>query len=210
MTGINYNGKYSMSAIIAMMKDLLADVTIAEKDKKDIIEKLLMNSSDADLKSKPGERPYVQRNETFEGALLVNQSGRRNLTLLIEIVKAGDCNIADWLIETHQANVDQADASGKTPLFYACEKGLYNIVEMLIKKHKADVNKSEYETPLDVAIKNEHQACANYLIGHGAKTSTENSQNLSKNSNSFLYRAAVVAGVAVLATAAVGMTMSKK
>lgn len=210
MSGINYSGKYSMSTIIAMMQDLLADGTIAEKDKKDIIEKLLMNSSDADLKSESGEKPYVLRNATPAGDFLVNIPGRCQLTLLIEIVRAGDCNIADWLIETHKANVNQVDASGKTPLFHACEKGLYNIVEMLITKHKADVNKSYYDTPLEVALKSGHQACADFLIQHGAKTTAENSQNLSKNSNSFLYRAAIVAGVAVLATTAIGMTMSKK
>jgi len=78
--------------------------------------------------------------------------------------------IIKYLIE-YGININKLknQGNGKTPLFYACEKGNEPVVKYL-DEHEADINKEDWDrkSPLFSACKGENEAVIKYLVEHGA------------------------------------------
>jgi ankyrin repeat protein len=86
---------------------------------------------------------------------------------------AANKEIAELLI-AEDANVNEKDDNGSTPLHFAAVNGPKVIVELLIAEG-ADVNAKDErgKTPLDLAIQVRNTKTADLLRKHGGKTGEE-------------------------------------
>ncbi|MGP1474291.1 MAG: ankyrin repeat domain-containing protein [Treponema sp.] len=85
--------------------------------------------------------------------------------LMIAVKETNNDNIAKYLIERGEANVNAEDHSGKTVLMYAAENNNYNNLVYLVKNTKVNPGQQDNlgNTALMYAIKNGNIAGAKYL-----------------------------------------------
>jgi ankyrin repeat protein len=90
------------------------------------------------------------------------------MTSLLAAVTKNYTKIVDLLVR-HGATIDQADDSGCTPLFIACQEGNLEIVQLLVKAG-ADLQESDSRgwTPLFVAAEMGHLEIVRLLVKTGA------------------------------------------
>ena len=93
--------------------------------------------------------------ECYKSVLLHMVVYEGNLELVQDLIKAG-------------ANIESLDSDGSTPLYTASEKGHNEIVQELLK-NGAKINvECQNNSPLLIAIDNEHVETALILVDHGA------------------------------------------
>ena len=81
---------------------------------------------------------------------------------LLTALKHGNIKEAEYLIE-HDAEVNQADADGITPLLQACKDNNLHMVDLLLNRN-ADLNIADDETPLTVACRSGNVDIVNRLL----------------------------------------------
>ena len=100
----------------------------------------------------------------------VNQTNKGNATALLYAVYFGHKEIAEILLDKG-ADCNSADFSGRTSLHHAASNGRLDIVQLLLKNGaEIDMRAKPYfgMTPLLLAIKNNSNDVATYLIEMGA------------------------------------------
>lgn len=93
---------------------------------------------------------------------------------LFDAVEINDANLVARLL-ADEADANEKDAYGRTPLHYACEKGYAGLVKILLELG-ADVGaKSMFcNTPLHYACKCGHYHIADLLVANGAEINAVN------------------------------------
>jgi len=87
---------------------------------------------------------------------------------LFDACEKGNEYVLKYLVE-HEADIDEKDKYGSTPLHYVCESGNENIFKYLVE-HGANIYKENNfgETPLHFACFGGNEFFFKYLVEHGA------------------------------------------
>lgn len=116
----------------------------------EIINILTNSKADINFNSQNGMSPLhsaIRKNSIETTKLLlekgVDVSQKLRYPYLHEAVLSENYEITDLLIQ-HNANVNDTDILGRSPLYYAACNGLVGIVKLLVSKG-AEFNKEEYE-----------------------------------------------------------------
>lgn len=180
------------------------------KQKREIVELLIMARADVNRESKDGwspltiaaveGRPQMVRQLLDAGAKC---EGASDLTPLMAAAFRGDKKTVNMLLKA-KADVNRVSATNKkTPLMYAASKGHAEIVELLIAAG-ADINHREKEeeihlsyTALSEAAAGGHEDVVKLLLEHGAASSADTSllSNAVQKENLHIVQLLLQAGV---------------
>lgn len=100
---------------------------------------------------------------------LVDCHTTRGRTPLMYAVKGNHFDVVKYFVEECNANVNEQNEMGVTPVYIASQDGLEDIVKLLVK-NGADVNLSNRtrHSPLHEAIAGGHLTVAEFLLNNGA------------------------------------------
>jgi len=87
-------------------------------------------------------------------------------TLLHVFASKGDEDAFNLLL-SHNAKIDSRDEQGQTPLHLATEHKYMNIVASLLKSRCSIVRDKTLKTPVDLAIRNNHETMVKLLYSTG-------------------------------------------
>jgi len=138
----------------------------------DIAKLLIVKGADVNVKADDGITPlYCAVGYGHEEvAELLRKHGGNMGSEIFDAVVQGEIDKVESLLAQNPELVNFKDSSWKwTPLFWAAVTGHKNIAEFLIDKG-ADINakNARGDTPLDIAIKNDHKELTDLLRRHGA------------------------------------------
>ncbi len=147
---------------------------------KELFDLLLSNKANINLEDKDGKtllyyaakhnRQEMIRALVQKGAdKKLNKSGR---TPLIAAICNNDTEVAARLI-AEGANIVAEDKQRKPPLYYTAKLGNSVIAKILIAKKADEMLTSRYLTPLQVAVREDDQATAHFLVSNGANVCIE-------------------------------------
>jgi ankyrin repeat protein len=97
---------------------------------------------------------------------LVDKQDYQNLNLLSIACRNNEVALVDALLKLDNINVNQANNTGTTPLYYACQNGNLMVVKALLARQDIEVNRENNEgvPPLYIACQNGHLMIVKELL----------------------------------------------
>lgn len=100
---------------------------------------------------------------------LVDCHTTRGRTPLMYAVKGNHVDVVRYFVEQCDANVNEQNEMGVTPVYIASQDGLEDIVELLVKNGaNVNLNNRTRHSPLHEAVAGGHLVVAEFLLNNGA------------------------------------------
>ena len=142
--------------------------TAAQHGLLEKLQELITEGADVNAKNKDGQTALDIAMKEYNEEIVKLLIGKGTNVSLNAAAFIGDINRVKAFVEGN-GSVDEADASGQTPLHYAAAGNHMDIAEFLISEGaKIDAVAGKWKTPLGVAARTGSIDVAKYLIVHGA------------------------------------------
>ena len=98
---------------------------------------------------------------------------------ICDYVSDNNIAIVKKILDADSTLVNYADQEKRTPLHFACDRGLLDIAKLLIEKYSANVNAKDGDdqTPLHYAVLCEEVELVKLLLSHNADATVQNVDN---------------------------------